>query len=85
MLIFRIIMIIVNTEIDGDNRILKDAKIAVSLNYQNNFWSSLEMPLINCKVDWNLSGQRAAFCLQMVMIVMMLILKYYLYYQRRTD
>ena len=44
-------MIIVNTEIDGDNRILKDATIAVSLNYQNNFWSSLEMPLINCKVD----------------------------------
>ena len=44
-------MIIVNTEIDGDNRILKDAKIAVSLNYQNNFWSSFEMPLINCKVD----------------------------------
>ena len=44
-------MIIVNTEIDGDNRILKDATIAVSLNYQNNLWSSLEMPLINCKVD----------------------------------
>ena len=29
MLILRIIMIIINTEVDGDNRILKDATIAV--------------------------------------------------------
>ena len=27
------------------------AKIAVPSKYLNNFWRSLEMPLINCKVD----------------------------------
>ena len=31
-------------------RILKNATIAVSLKYSRNFWSSLEMPFINCKV-----------------------------------
>ena len=29
---------------------VKDAKIVVSLKYFSNFWRSLEMPLINCKV-----------------------------------
>ena len=28
----------------------KEAKIVVPLNYLSNFWRSLEMPLINCKV-----------------------------------
>ena len=35
---------------------VKDAKIVVPLKYLSNFWRSLEMPLINCKVclelDW---------------------------------
>ena len=30
-------------------------KIAVPLKYLNNFWRSLEMPLINCKVELLLS------------------------------
>ena len=30
-------------------------KIAVSLKYLSNFWRSLEMPLINCKVQLPLS------------------------------
>ena len=30
-------------------------KIAVSLKYLSNFWRSLEMPLINCKVELTLS------------------------------
>ena len=30
-------------------------KIAVPLKYFNNFWRSLEMPLINCKVELSLS------------------------------
>ena len=30
------------------------AKIAVSLKYLSNFWRSLEMPLINCKVELSL-------------------------------
>ena len=35
---------------NDNNRILKNLTIAVSLKYQSNFWRSLEMPLINCKV-----------------------------------
>ena len=33
------------------NEILRNATIAVLLKYLNNFWRSLEMPLINCKVE----------------------------------
>ena len=33
------------------NGILKNVLIAVPLNYLRNFWRSLEMPLINCKVE----------------------------------
>ena len=29
---------------------VKEAKLVVPLNYFNNFWRSIEMPLINCKV-----------------------------------
>ena len=36
-----------NTEINGTK---KRVKIAVPLKYLSNFWRSLEMPLINCKV-----------------------------------
>ena len=40
----------------GTNSSVKDAKIVVPLKYLSNFWRSLEMPLINCKVylelDW---------------------------------
>ena len=32
----------------------KRVKIAVPLNYLSNFWRSLEMPLINCKVELSL-------------------------------
>ena len=34
---------------DGES-FVKDAKIVVPLKYLSNFWRSLEMPLINCKV-----------------------------------
>ena len=40
-----------NTEADGVNGILNSAAIAVLLKYLSNFWRSLEMPLINCKVE----------------------------------
>ena len=39
--------LITNTETDG---IKKGVKIAVPLKYLSNFWRSLEIPLINCKV-----------------------------------
>ena len=42
---------IANTEANGTkNRV----KIAVPLKYLSNFWRSLEMPLINCKVELSL-------------------------------
>ena len=40
-----------NTE---NNRTKNGAKIAAPLKYLSNFWRSLEMPLINCKVELTL-------------------------------
>ena len=40
--------LIANTNADGTK---KGVKIAVPLKYLSNFWRSLEMPLINCKVE----------------------------------
>ena len=37
-----------NTEANGTKN---GVKIAVPLKYLSNFWRSLEMPLINCKMD----------------------------------
>ena len=36
--------------VNNTNGSIKDAKIVVPLKYLSNFWRSLEMPLINCKV-----------------------------------
>ena len=43
--------IIGNTETNGTKN---GVKIAVSLKYLSNFWRSLEMPLINCKIELSL-------------------------------
>ena len=43
-----------NTE-QGNTRIKKNLKIAVPLKYLNNFWRSLDMPLIDCEVSWTLT------------------------------
>ena len=40
-----------NTEANGTKN---EVKIAVPLKYLSNFWRSLEMPLINCKVELSL-------------------------------
>ena len=37
-------------EPNNTDGILKDATISVPLKHLNNFWRSLEMPLINCKI-----------------------------------
>ena len=39
-----------NTVVDGANGVLRNATIAVLLKYLSNFWRSLEMPWINCKI-----------------------------------
>ena len=49
-----------NAVVDGNNTILKNATIAVLLKYLRNFWRSLEMPLINWKVELKL-GRTIAF------------------------
>ena len=36
--------------VGGTNSSVKNAKVVVPLKYLNNFWKSLEMPLINCKI-----------------------------------
>ena len=38
-----------DTDADGANK--ENVKIAVPLKYLSNFWRSLEIPLINCKVE----------------------------------
>ena len=43
-----------NTDADGANRKKEGVKIAIPLKYLSNFWRSLEMPLINCKVEFSL-------------------------------
>ena len=45
------------TIVDG-NGVLKNAKIALSLNYLSNFFRSLEMLLINCKIHLELNWTR---------------------------
>ena len=47
-----------NIKGDEANGILKNATIAVPLKYLSNFWVSLEMPLINCKVKLKLKWTR---------------------------
>ena len=42
----------------GGNRVFKNAKIAVPLKYLSNFWRSLEMPLINCKIHFELNWSK---------------------------
>ena len=51
--------IIVNTSNNGRK---SKVKIAVPLKYLSNFWRSLEMPLINCKVELSLKWYNK--CLQ---------------------
>ena len=41
--------------VNNTNSSVKEAKIVVPLKYLSNFWRSLEMPLINCKVYLELS------------------------------
>ena len=43
-----------NTVADGANGILRNRKIAVPLKNLSNFWRSLEISLINCKVELTL-------------------------------
>ena len=39
------------TDLTGDDGEIDNAEIMVPLKYLNNFWRTLEMPLINCEVN----------------------------------
>ena len=45
------------TDADGNDRLLKNTKIAVPLKYLGSFFRSLRMPLVKCKIfielNWN--------------------------------
>ena len=43
-----------DTNADGSNRKKQNIEIAVPLKYFSNFWRSLKMPLINCKIELSL-------------------------------
>ena len=38
--------------VNNTNSSVKNAEIFVPLKYLSNFWKSLDMPLINCKLNW---------------------------------
>ena len=42
----------------ADTRVFKDVKIDVPLKYWINFWRSLEMPSINCKINLKLNWSK---------------------------
>ena len=52
-----------STDADGVNRKKESIKIVVPLKYLSNFWRSLEMPLINCKVELSLNGMKIVYYL----------------------
>ena len=43
-----------NTVADGANIKKENVKIVVPLKYLSNFWRSLEVPLVNCKIELSL-------------------------------
>ena len=49
--------------VNNTNSSVKEEKIVVPLKYLSNFWRSLEIPLINCKVTLNYNGLKTVFCL----------------------
>ena len=44
---------------DGNDRSLKNTKVDVPLKYLSNFFRSLEMPVINCKIQLELNMNNA--------------------------
>ena len=61
-----------NTEAVGANRIFKNATIALQLKYLSNFWRSLEMPLINCKIELKLKWKNYCALFAVVQIMQMI-------------
>ena len=63
--------LIINNNADGT---MKGVKIAVSLKYLSNFWRSLEIPLINCKIELSLKWIENCVLTQMRLVLMLMLL-----------
>ena len=50
--------LIQDSSASAGNRVFKNIKIAVPLKYLSNFWKSLVMPLINCKIHLELNWSK---------------------------
>ena len=53
----------------ANNIARRNVKVVVPLKYLNNFFRSLEMPLINCKIKLNLTWKKNAYY-QMMMVML---------------
>ena len=60
-----------NPDLDGN--IAKSVKVVVPLKYLSNFFRSLEMPLINCKIKLNLAWEKNVYC-QLMLVMQYLLL-----------
>ena len=56
----------------------RNVKIVVPLKYLSNFFSSLEMPLINCKIKLNLTWKKVCYQLMLMMLLILVIIQYLL-------
>ena len=61
-----------NTEADKENGILRNVAIAMSLKYLSDFSSSLEMSMINCKVELKLKWTK--YCVLVIRLIILIIL-----------
>ena len=55
-----------------NNIVRRNVKVVVPLKYLSNFFRSLEMPLINCKIKLNLTWKKNAYY-QMMMVMLYLL------------
>ena len=49
------VLLVIQETVEEKNGVKVAIKIAIPLKYLSNFWRSLEMPLINCKVELSLN------------------------------
>ena len=56
----------------ANNIARRNVKVVVPLKYLSNFFKSLEMPSINCKIKLNLTWKKNAYCQMMVVMLYLL-------------
>ena len=48
-------------EIDDINDNASDGKVTIQLKYLSNFWRLLDLTLINCEIELDLSGKKTVY------------------------